>query len=71
MVKNKGSYLITDTTTNITIQKMTEIIESNIVLDDTYDEVVTQFIINFKYILIVVEPGFPFRNTPHYTSLVF
>ena len=50
---------------------MTKIIESNTILEVTDDKGVIHIIANSKVIVIVVDTGFPFRNTPHYMSLVF
>ena len=50
----------TDTDTNITIHKITKTIESNKMLEVTGDKVVICLLINFKCIVIVVDPRFPF-----------
>ena len=50
---------------------MTEGIKSNKILEVSYDKVLTQLVINIKFIMVVVlDTGFPFQHTPHSTSLV-
>ena len=61
----------TENSTNITIHNITERIESHKILEVTDDEGEIHLLINIKYKLIVVEPGFPFKNTSHSTGLVF
>ena len=61
----------TETSTNITINKITDRIESNKILDVTFGKLVIPVIINIKCVLIGVDPGFPFLFTKHSTSFVF
>ena len=61
-----------NTSTNDTINKMTESIKSNTILKVNHNKGVIRLLINIKCGLeLVVEPGFPFRTTQNYTSLVF
>ena len=65
-------YLIKrETTTNITIHKMTEIIESNNILEDTDDEGEIHVLLYFKYTVMVVQPVSPIKNIPHSMRVVF
>ena len=50
---------------------MTESIESNTILEVTHDEGVIKLLINIQCIVIVVDTGFIYQNTPHSTDLVF
>ena len=61
----------TETATNITIQKITEIVEYNTILEVTDDYGSIHLLINIKCTLTVVDPGFPIWNKPHSTSLFF
>ena len=49
---------------------MTEIHESNTILEVTYDEGAVHLITNLKYTLILAEPLSPTQNTPHSTILI-
>ena len=60
-----------ETATIITIHKMNEIIESNTTLEVTHDKGVTCFLMNFKFIVMMLESRFLFQNIPHSTSSVF
>ena len=46
-------------------------IGSNKMSEVTNDEGAIHLLLNLKYTMIVADPGPPFRNTTHYTSLVF
>ena len=50
---------------------MTKNIEYNELLEVSEDKGVIHLVINLKYIVKVVEAGFPFKNTPHSTNFVF
>ena len=55
----------------MTIQKMTERIKYNTMLEGTDDEVSVHLLINPKCTMIVVYPVPPIINIPHSTCLVF
>ena len=71
VMQNTVSNKKTESITNIIIQKITERIESYKILEVNDDEGAIQLLINIKYTVIVADTGFPIRNTPHSTSLVF
>ena len=50
---------------------MSESIESNTTLEVTHDKGVTCFLMNFKFIVMMLESRFLFQNIPHSTSSVF
>ena len=50
---------------------MTEIIESNKILEFTNDEGAIHLLISLKCTVIVEDPSSPILNTPHSTSHVF
>ena len=60
-----------ETDTNITIQKITESIDSNTILEGIDDEGSINLFLNTKYIVILVDTISPIQNTPHSMSLVF
>ena len=60
----------TETVTNITINKITERIESNKILEDTGYEGSIFLLLSIKYIVILVYSLSTILNTPHPTSLV-
>ena len=60
----------TEAATNITIHKITERIDSNIIFEVAGDKEAIHLLLNTKYIVIVVEPVFPIQNKQHSTSPV-
>ena len=50
---------------------MTERLDYNTILEVTDDEREIHLLLNLKYIVIVVDPVSPIRNTPHSMSLLF
>ena len=61
----------TEMATKIMFHKVTESIESMIILEVTDDKGLINLLINFKFIVIVVDPRFPFWNAPHSMGFVF
>ena len=55
----------TDIVTNINICKTTENINSTIIFEVTYHKGVIQLIIDIKFIVIMIDPDFPFQNISH------
>ena len=58
------------TATNLIIHKITEIIDYNTLSEVTDDEVEIHLLINIKCIVILLDPVFHIRNTPHSARLV-
>ena len=50
---------------------MTERIYSNTVLEVTDDKGLIHLLINLKHLMTVLEPGFPYLNTPHSMKFIF
>ena len=61
----------TETATIITTHKNNEVIESNKILEVTYDKGSIHLLLNTKYTVIVAKPGSPMWKIPHSTSLIF
>ena len=71
VVKYRIYSIKTETATNITIHKMTDIIESNAIWDINYYEGEMPLLVHSKCAVIVVDPSSPIQYNPHSTIFFF